>query len=288
MSDDQSPTENIILLDDLDLFQEITSCLQATKRQQQPSVTVTALPSGGTGFSESRRFKVNNVDFNFLLISPENAHPFTYLTLGQRALKRRIPLIAAVTQAQTLRRDMYPGDIAIVSEAAALPYPALYRNIDPQEPAKSEPGIETYSATPDVITRYLKHAIKNTLPHIWQKEIQIVRSGYTRHPTLAGGLEPWAPEQLAAVKALGIETLAQTPAGVYEAQHLCIDSAIICFNMIKGHADQSKNQEWNKRQTKLRYPAIRLILDIILNYEDPCVLVSREKSRSKTSEFALD
>lgn len=268
MTPDQSSTESIFLLDDPDLFCAVTDLIASPNSTRPTGLDVSSLPTGGTGFTQSRRFRINGTNFNFLLISPENAHPFTFLTLGQRTLNRRVPLIVAVTQAQVLRRDLYPGDIAIVSEAAALPYPALYQNIDPQQPVNSRALTQIYTPKPEVVTAFFNQAIKTTLPQIWQTDIPIIRTGYTKHPTLAGGLDPWAPEQFSTIKEAGIDSLAQTPAGVYEAQHLTPESTIICFNMIKGAADQPDNPEWHRRKNKLLYPAMRLILDIVSNCKD--------------------
>lgn len=261
MNPDPTSTENIFLLDDLDLFREIGKLTGSSDSAAQVGCNVLPLPSEGTGFTKSRRFQINNADFNFLLISPENAHPFTYLTVGQRTMKRHVPLIVTVAQAQSLRRDLHPGDIALVSEAVALPYPALYQNKDPQNPTQIQP--EIYPANPNAVTAFTDFAQRYTLPQIWQKSLPVVRSGYTKHPTRNGAIQPWAREQFEQIKQSGIDTIAQTPAGVYEAQHLCPNTEIICFNMIKGIIDQPENPEWNRHKTKLLYPAIRLLVDIV-------------------------
>lgn len=265
MTPDQSSTESIVFLDDPDLFYAVTDLIASPTSTRPTDLDVSSLPTGGTGFTQSRRFRINGTNFNFLLISPENAHPFTFLTLGQRTLNRHVPLIVAVTQSQVLRRDLYPGDIAIVFDAIALPYPALYQNIDPQQPAREQR--ESYSAKPDVAAAFSNFAQSVTLPQIWQNSVPTVRCAYTKHPTLNGGMEPWTPEQWTAIKASGVDTIAQTPAGVYEAQSLSPDSAVICFNMIKGYADRPENAEWERRKKKLLFPALRLIIDITTGYK---------------------
>ncbi len=257
--------EIIILLDNPDLYREVTILLRKLISANQPAMTISELTSGGTGFTQSRRFKVNDVRFNFLLINPENAHPFAYLTLGQRALRRRVPLVVAISQARTFKDGLFAGDIALVSNAIALPYPALFQNRNPFSP--NEPTTEVYSANPEVLGSFSKFADTVTSPKLWQVKIPIVKSGYTKHPTHGGGLHPWAPEQFEQMKESGIDTVAETPSGVYEFQQLSPATSVVCFNMVTGPTRAQLSTEWERHKKKLLYPAIRLLLDIVEFYK---------------------
>lgn len=266
--------ENIMLLDDPDLYREITGFLSAPKGTAQGlNVDANPLPSGGTGFALSRRFLINDAVFNFLLLNAANAQPFAYLTLGQRTLNRKVPLVVAIAGALSLDRDLYPGDIALVSEAVALPYPALYKNAPAKEHNRGgvarDSHAEVYQANAELVTKFMTLASEVVLPQTWQKNIAGVRTGYAKHPTWRGGLETWAPEQLDSLKDAGLSTISQMPAGVYEVQNLCPDTRIICFNMIKGRAGEADNNEWERRKNLLLFPAIRLLADIISDYNYP-------------------
>jgi hypothetical protein len=259
--------EHIFLLDDPDLFREITKlCSPKGGKVPIPGFSATPLPSGGTGFTKSRRFQIGGKVINFLLLSPKNAQPFAYLTIGQRTLKHNVPLVVAIAGARTLDRTLYPGDIALVSEAVALPYPALYTNAPAvkNNPAKPQDNkAEVYQADAATVATFLEHATVALLPQIWQKNLTAIRTGYAKHPTLRGGLEPWAPEQYDMLKDAGISTISETPAGVYEVQHLCPNTQIICFNMIKGAPGPGGHDEWMRRKKTLMFPAIKLMIDII-------------------------
>ncbi len=267
MTADPATTENVILLDDEDLFRELSRFLSSPEAAKELASPIIQMPSGGTGFTRSLRISIASTVFNFLLLNPDNAQPFAYLTLGQRTMRFHVPLVVCVARARSLELSLYPGDVTLVSEAVALPYPALYKNVDPHQAAPPERDIaESYQLDPTVAAMFSTFCESITQPQIWQKSIPAVRTGYAKHPAWRGGLQPWAPEQFQLLKDAGVATLSETPAGVYEVRRICPNAAIVCFNMIIGAADVPAQKEWNRRRQALLYPAMRLILDIIGNY----------------------
>lgn len=253
--------EKLFLIDDEHLFRGITDLLTSPDAENVMGTQVSVAASCGTGFTTSRRFLLNGNFVNFLLLCPDNAHPFAYLTLGQQTLKNHLSLIVAISQARSLDPNLYPGDIALVSEAAALPYPALFQCSAPH----TIDNADVYKANPETIEFFYTLAKAVTLPQVWQKQIPIIRTGYAKHPTWRGGLKVWAPEQVTALRAAGLTTWSETPVGVYEAQALTPGVKVVCFNMVVAPIETNQPIEWHRRKDALVYPAARAICDILLH-----------------------
>jgi hypothetical protein len=241
--------EQVFLLDDPELYEAIIGSIRG---DGEPS---------GSGFAQGLRFAIADKYVHVLCMRDETGHPFTYLSLGQLAIKHNVSSIVAVFQCHSLVENLYPGDLAVVSAASALPYPALYKNRDPY--AADTESTEHYEASVENLnwmSRFLKKWQKEIT---WQRNIPTVKCGYAKHPTWGGGLEPWAPEQFDVLRRAGIETLCEGAAGVYEARAHFPDIPVICLNLVRTTPSKDSKRGWNRNKSQYFQPVVWLIEKLI-------------------------
>lgn len=257
-----APTpETIILIDDEYVYAAIVNAMKAEKpsvwakfksqflggqsrvasiSQARQRISVAEIEPNGSGFTSSRRFRINGAIINVLLIKPADGQLFGMLTLAELHQRVGIERVLCIARAVTLREDLHTGDVALVTQASALPYPALYESRPPQwqkneEESSREP--EHYFLSNDSLK--LGRAIASTaVDAMRQNYIPEVHTGYARHPAWGGGMSPWANEQFKSLTANGLETLSEIPVGVYDFATRTPEVPVICFNIIAGRAQE--------------------------------------------------
>lgn len=203
-------------------------------------VEVRELDPVGTSFILSRRFAINGRVFNFLFLPPENAHVFGWLGLAQRGEQVEVEGLLCVAQAVSLRDDLGTGDLMVVTEALALPYPALYESRPPkwqkdefgEEDKRVAECFEAPAGSVDLAAGLAD--IMRGRGKLTQPEVNWGRTGYAKHPTWNGGMMPWAEEQFDRMREEGIDTLSEMPAGVFDFAGRFPDVPMACFNQIVG------------------------------------------------------
>lgn len=238
--------ELLVLLDNEQLYEavarELTKARSAFWKQSGARRPVTVMPQGGS-FARGCTVAGNGFTINLIHLSPANAHPLGFLTLLE--MQQRCPLsrILAVGEGFSLRRDLRAGDLAFVTRASALPYPALLANRPPawQAPDFSQSHPESFTAaTPsdgalDIQTAQGESAL-------WQKDLPAVHAAYTRHPQWAGAQPPWAPEQFERLRTEEqVDVLAELPAGVLEFAEKQPEILVHCLCMVIGQAFPSSS-----------------------------------------------
>jgi hypothetical protein len=224
----QLENESIILVDDERLH---AAAVQALLEHEE-------LEPEATGFTSSRRYRVSDYAVNVLLLPPENAHPFACLTLGQRAMVVNIKSVLCISAALSLRHDLHPGELTLVTQASALPYPALYASRPPeaqQDYAPQEPS--NYLLSQDNLALGREMA-KATLQRVAQRAISEVHTGYARHPTWGGGMMPWAREQFEMLAADGLEMISEIAVGVCDFAQRTPGVPVVCFNVTAGRVEE--------------------------------------------------
>ncbi len=256
MQNSNSSVESIFLVDDLSLHEALIYSLQSTVR---PRARLT--PATGAGFASGVQFQLKNHIVHILCLGDHTSHPFSYLTLGAFATQREISSVIALTTAHSLREDLFPGDLAIVRRASALPYPALFANKDPYE--QNPPEAEHFEAKPETLDHFTKQVVKQAKPILWQREVPQVRCGYAKHPTWGGELMPWAPQQFDNMRQQGIDTISSAAVGVYEAQKLMPDARIICINQVVSNPNADSTEQWKRFKFRFQIPVAKLLSQII-------------------------
>src|SRR5690606_20004223 len=169
------------------------------------------------GFTRSRRFRVNGQIVNFLLIKPEDGQLFGWLTLAEFHERVSIKRVLCIAQSLSLREDLHSGDVALVTQASALPYPALYASRAPEwQEENDRPSAAQHYFLSDDNLRLGRDIAGHALENVGQSYIPEVHTGYARHPAWGGGMMPWAAEQFDALTADGLETISELAVGVFD------------------------------------------------------------------------
>lgn len=251
------PAQHFILLDNPDLYMGVNRILGSNEGRTLMGTRTRRLATGHTGFANVRRYEIGPAAWDIICLPPaEDAQLFAFYVMGQGTLRGK-SLAISISQARALRRDLAPGDLAIVNEAVALPFPARYQDVTTLSDDYHDPVF--YTADPNCLDLMPESETTAT----WQKRIPVIRTGYFKHPTLNGALEPWEARHLETLKDHKVDTLSYMPAGVFDARRLFPDLQTLCLNMITGTEANSVSPEWKRHKSTLLFPAVQMILAVI-------------------------
>lgn len=212
------------------------------------------------GYSKGQLLQRDERRLFLLCNAGYTAAPLVYLTTAQLAFSQGAHTVISVSDGYDVSGKTRLGDISIAGSAMALPYPALYQNRHPQEP---EATSELYPASLEPIN-HLLDSTSAVLPELtWQKYFPILKTGYCKHPTLGGGLMPWAPEQLETVKASGMDIIAEVPAGVLEAHQEYPGINMICLVQTRQTSARESATDWQKHSRHYHLPARQILRWVI-------------------------
>lgn len=207
---------------------------------EQQGKRVAEIASNGTGFTHSCRFDIDGEIVNVLLIKPEDGQLFGWLTLAEFHERVSIRRVLCISRALTLREDLRTGDLALVTQASAVPYPALYASRPPAwQEEDDSPREPQHFFLSDESLAFGREIAAEAVDGMRQSYIPEVHTGYARHPAWGGGMSPWASEQFKSLAADGLETLSEIPVGVYDFATRVPSIPVVCFNIIAGRAKET-------------------------------------------------
>lgn len=212
------------------------------------------------GYSKGHLLQKRDRKLFLLTNAGYTAAPLVYLSVAQLAFSQGADVIISVSGGYELTGKTRLGDLSMASAATALPYPALYQNRQPQAPCETT---EHYPASRESID-HLLHSTTTLLPELtWQKHLPVLQTGYCKHPTLGGGLMPWAPEQFEAVRSAGIDIIAEVPAGVLEAQQEYPAVTMISLVQTRQTVSRESAIDWQKHSKHYYLPARQILRWVI-------------------------
>lgn len=202
--------DKLLVVDQPELFYALLAAMTTNAKANRPV---------GAAYATCHEVDYGINQWLIMLQNPVNAHPFVWLAL--KTLLRSFPLrtVLSISRGADLAGLHTLGTWYRINEARAVPYPAIYRNVDPY--ATSKPGTDVYSA---------RHATAGS-PSVLPFEMPIATAGYAKHPEYEGALTPWSDEQFRRLLDDGIGVYSEIPAGILDAgssQDLA-DAEIICL-----------------------------------------------------------
>jgi len=196
-----------------------------------------------------------------MLVPSESGHPLSFLTLRARTAAAPVSQVYCLAEAAALDCSIAAGEVTIVSEARAVPYPALYESRPPawQVPdyAAARRQMEVYPLKQGDDQPLVPAALVPS-DLIWQKEIRTVVAGYAKNPAWGGALAPWSSQQLARLCEYGLQTWSETCVGAAEFSLVHPEVGVTCWNLITRQFTASQD-EWNRQSAKLMIPALMVL-----------------------------
>jgi len=247
----------IILLDNSDIYRAVTRLLERRGSNLSPS---------GAGFAQGCQTKIGDVVWHILKIQAEHSHRLSYLSLVEFSMRKPLDTVIGICGAHSFRNSLYPGDLALVHTASALPYPALFENRNPY--AEQVVETERYLAKQEVLDAFA-HSIDTRLNQFtWQSSVPPVHSALLKHPREEKSLKPWAEEQFRYLRQQDVDVLADMPVGLYEAQTELPDTKLIGICQIQSTPSPNSTAEWKRYHNRFITAPVELV-GVLVNESFP-------------------